>query len=271
MGINKYFKIAVESVAASILAMVLCEVVIMIMKKAGLNIAADSLIGNVLLEVSILIAQFVVLMIHKESIKEFTGIIYNKTSISSLLKGFGLGFCIIFIMYIILFVLKIVTLKGLGFEYYDFGLVLLSIGSLFIRMIFAGTCEEIAFRGVLCSSLIRYKGKVLALVLSSLVFAVFHCSRYNDIIQLSSVLLTGLTLGYLYIRTKSLYMSIGLHIATDFFINFVKPKGEVGVFIFELNKYSMNNFEHIIFAMMALMYIMLLGYLLYYDKKHHRL
>lgn len=271
MGKGKYLKIAVESVAAAIFSMLLWQLVITMIIKAGVNIAADGVIGNVSLELMLMIIQLIVVKINIKDVREYIGITYSRESSRQLLEGVGIGFLVILAIYVISFALGMVNYKETGFKYYDSGLVLMGIGGLFVRMIFAGTCEEVVFRGVLCNSLMKYKGKVFALLVSSLIFALFHGGRYNDIIQLGSVFLTGLTLGYLNIKTKSLYMGIGVHIATDFFINLVKPAGEVSLFVFEFNKYNLASYEHILFVMLALMDILLLGYFLLYDKKHHKL
>jgi sodium transport system permease protein len=67
-------------------------------------------------------------------------------------------------------------------------------------------CEEILFRGFLMRFYESY-GKVVAVVATALLFAVFHLDPFKIV----SVLFMGIVLGYLLIRTNSIYNSMLAH------------------------------------------------------------
>lgn len=72
--------------------------------------------------------------------------------------------------------------------------------------------EEIAFRGVVMGGLLRMRCKPwVAIILSGLVFAVFH-GTYT---QLIGSTIFGIICGWLYWRTKSLWPSIIVHIVNN--------------------------------------------------------
>jgi uncharacterized protein len=75
--------------------------------------------------------------------------------------------------------------------------------------------EEFLFRGLLQSWLKhKFHHTTAAILLSSLVFALFHFStnqRMTNIELLSSLFLLSCMLGYLYERQRSLWASVGLH------------------------------------------------------------
>lgn len=99
----------------------------------------------------------------------------------------------------------------------------------------------------------------MGLLVSSLIFTVFHCMRYSNPYQLSAVLFGGIAIGYLYLITKSLYMSIGLHFATDFFMNLVNLKDQPSLLVFDINtKFSLNYLTQSTLILMSISYLFLL-------------
>jgi membrane protease YdiL (CAAX protease family) len=97
----------------------------------------------------------------------------------------------------------------------------MSIGSniLFIIAIFtilvaAPVLEELLFRGFLLNFLRRYLGRVAAIILSALAFALFHFSMSQSLGNfplVGSLFTLALFLGYIYERQGSLFASIALH------------------------------------------------------------
>ena len=268
ININENIVIVLKSLFLTIIALFALELILSLMRSIGLNILNDSLLGNVLLELTILIVQILIIRRHHTgNLLNSLGLNLNKDSSKYLFKGILIGLVGTILIYLSIFLMKIGFYEGFGFKFYNFAIVISFIASMFIRAFFAGICEEVFFRGVLLSYLSKYKGKAFGLLISSLVFAVFHCTRYNNLYQLSSVLLCGITLGYIYIKTKSLYMSIGLHFATDFFMNLVNLRNQPSLLVFDINsKYSLDYLTQISFILMSIAYISLLLILFLMNK-----
>lgn len=72
--------------------------------------------------------------------------------------------------------------------------------------------EELLFRGVIMRGLLQY-GKIPAVVLSALMFALAHGSY----MQLITQFLTGLVIGFLVLETKNLVVGMAVHFANNFF------------------------------------------------------
>jgi membrane protease YdiL (CAAX protease family) len=66
--------------------------------------------------------------------------------------------------------------------------------------------EELIFRGVVMQSLRRF-GDVFALVISALLFGIFHM----NLMQMPFAFILGLAMGYFVMRTGSLWVSVGIH------------------------------------------------------------
>jgi sodium transport system permease protein len=68
-------------------------------------------------------------------------------------------------------------------------------------------CEEIFFRGILLSTLLKRFSPAISIFLSSLLFGIFHLDLY----RLLPTLILGLIFGYIVYKTKSIFLSIFLH------------------------------------------------------------
>jgi len=77
----------------------------------------------------------------------------------------------------------------------------------------AGVCEEILFRGFIQKGLHNYWGPLKAVVVTALLFGVFHLDPW----RIPSAVLLGLFAGYLVVRTGSLYSAIVLHMTSNTF------------------------------------------------------
>ncbi|GFZ33585.1 hypothetical protein CSC2_41110 [Clostridium zeae] len=200
-----------------------------------------AIVSYVVMEIIIvLIAVFMVKRFNKESFKlEHIGMKFSKNSIKNILSGFA----IVSIMYILLYssmlLFRIVDYKGYGFSnqspLYMVGTVLLVL----ITTAFPGFCEEIVFRGVIQNYLMKKYSTTVAIIVSSLCFSILHVGRYSDLMSLFTIVIIGITLGYIFAKTKSLYLSIGIHFAWDFLGSIIG----VGKSMFNTN--LLINFENI--------------------------
>ena len=78
--------------------------------------------------------------------------------------------------------------------------------------------EEIMFRGYILNNLMQSFNKWVALIISALLFAVFHMDNPSaNIIPLLNIFLAGILLGLNYVYTKNLWFAIMLHFSWDFF------------------------------------------------------
>ena len=73
-------------------------------------------------------------------------------------------------------------------------------------------CEELLFRGVIINCL-KHKGQIFAVVLSAIMFAIFHFSPE----QLIYPICWGLLLGIVYLRTKNILFPMIMHFINNAF------------------------------------------------------
>ncbi|MFL0249283.1 CPBP family intramembrane glutamic endopeptidase [Clostridium neuense] len=163
--------------------------------------------------------------------------------VKNIFLGMIIGFADVIVLYLILWKMKFIRFKGLGFGFYAGSEVIKSVFNVFLIAIFAGICEEIFFRGVLLNYFSKAKGNLLALIVSSVIFTIFHTGRYHDFLVLTGVFIMAVVLGCSFIYTNSLCLGIGIHFAVDFFTNLVSLN-EPNFFIINLSdKLNSYNFE----------------------------
>lgn len=81
-----------------------------------------------------------------------------------------------------------------------------------VLSVFAGTCEEILFRGTIMPAMEKH-GLVPAIVFSSLLFALFH----GSFLSLISTFMLGVVMAVIVIKTGSLWGGIFYHMLNNFY------------------------------------------------------
>ncbi len=85
-------------------------------------------------------------------------------------------------------------------------------------MIIVAFVEEVLFRGYLLNNLMQSMNKWVALLISAVLFALFHYSNPDiNVIAIVNIFLAGIFFGLNYIYTKNLWFSIFFHFAWNFF------------------------------------------------------
>jgi membrane protease YdiL (CAAX protease family) len=83
---------------------------------------------------------------------------------------------------------------------------------------FIAVSEELVFRGYILNNLMQSFNKWIALLISAILFTLFHVINPGiGAIPLASLFLAGILFGLNYIYTKNLWFSIMLHFSWNFF------------------------------------------------------
>ena len=130
---------------------------------------------------------------------------------SEALLGFFTGPALLGIGTILLSILGYLTFTGANF---DPTALLLE----FIVMVLVAFIEELMFRGYMLHNLMQSTNKWIALLISALLFGVFHASNPDvTVFAIINVFVAGLLLGINYIYTKNLWFGIFFHFSWNFF------------------------------------------------------
>jgi len=125
--------------------------------------------------------------------------------------GIGIGALIMSTGYFLLLFLGEINFQRVVFNFKE---IIISIG----LFIIVAVMEEILFRGYILKNLMISFNKYVALLISSIIFALMHGLNPNmDLLSLTSIFLAGILLGISYIHTKNLWFPIGLHLSWNLF------------------------------------------------------
>jgi membrane protease YdiL (CAAX protease family) len=125
--------------------------------------------------------------------------------------GFFTGILLIAAMATVLWGMDLLQWFKADVELADFALVT-------IIMMLVSVAEELVFRGYVLNNLMQSMPKQPALILSALLFALFHSLNPNfNLIAFLNILLAGVLLGTNYIYTRNLWFAIFFHFSWNFF------------------------------------------------------
>ncbi len=135
-----------------------------------------------------------------------------------ILAGIGITFVQMGFIYIVMLGLGWLTFTGFAWNFDPIGMVISNVLIFFIVFIFVGWNEELLSRGYHLQTLASGFNLFWGVIISSAVFGLLHLGNPNATwISAAGIFFAGIYLAYGYIRTKQLWLSIGLHIGWNFF------------------------------------------------------
>jgi membrane protease YdiL (CAAX protease family) len=144
------------------------------------------------------------------------GWVFNRTWLKDYLWGLLLG-----ILTITLAVGLAMPTGGISFirnATSDTNAILLTIFSSFIVFFVAAAFEEALFRGYILQTFVRADLAFFAILLTSLPFALVHLNNPNATwFSTINTALAGIWFGLAYLKTRSLWLAFGLHLAWNWF------------------------------------------------------
>jgi len=170
--------------------------------------------------------------IDKGSWKEI-GLIDPK-SIPNFVYGTGLGIGMVTLGYIFMLIFGLAT-----FELGQF--VLGSFTAWLLFFLVQPFFEELLFRGYILRLIERYFSTWTAIIISSILFGLVHAPNENfSYLGLISIGLSGLLMGWLFVRTGTLWAPAGLHFSWNFFqgVIFGYPTSGINTYEVLANQYS---------------------------------
>jgi hypothetical protein len=156
-----------------------------------------------------------------------------------MLVGIGLSGLIMGIVYLIEWAAGWLRFEGFAWQIHSWGWVLGGLLGSAMVFILVGWYEELYFRGYLLQNLGDGLNMAWGVSLSSATFALAHALNPNLTWEaLLGLFISGLFLAYGYLRTRQLWLPIGLHIGWNFFEGSVFGFPVSGVAYFRLIEHS---------------------------------
>lgn len=153
----------------------------------------------------------------KKSI-ESLGLKLNLQAMFDICMGIGITFLQMGLIYALLSVFGWLTFSGFAWEFDPIGVVVKNTVLFLALFILVGWNEELLSRGYHLQTIASGLNLFLGVIISSAVFGLLHLGNPNATwVSAAGIFLAGLLFAYAYIRTRQLWLPIGLHIGWNFF------------------------------------------------------
>jgi membrane protease YdiL (CAAX protease family) len=146
------------------------------------------------------------------------GLTIDRQALVDISFGFGLTGLMMSLIFVILWALNWVQIESFAWQVEGWGNITASIVTMTLLFSFVSWQEELLFRGYWLQNLSNGLTQSLGVLLSSAVFALFHWFNPNlDWLGLAGLFLAGLFMAFGYLRTRQLWLPIGLHLGWNLF------------------------------------------------------
>jgi len=175
---------------------------------------------------------------------ESLGLTLNRQTFVDILVGVGITFLLMGFIYIIMSGLGWITFKGFAWQFDPINVVLSGVLSFFVVFIFVAWNEELLSRGYELQTIASGLNLFWGVVISSAVFGLLHLGNPNATwVSAAGIFFAGLFLAYAYVRTRQLWLSMGLHLGWNFFEGVVFGFPVSGLSIYPLTRIDVHGPE----------------------------
>src|SRR5215210_2192733 len=175
---------------------------------------------------------------------ESLGLKLNIQSFFDVLAGIGIAFLQMGFIYILMLGLGWLTFEGFAWEFDPINVVVTGVLIFFAIFIFVGWNEELLSRGYHLQTIASGLNLFWGVIISSAAFGLLHLGNPNATwVSAAGIFFAGVYLAYGYIRTKQLWLSMGLHLGWNFFEGVVFGFPVSGLDIYALTRIKVHGPE----------------------------
>ena len=149
---------------------------------------------------------------------ESLGLTLNIQTLYDLLVGFFITLLQMGLIYQVMSWLGWITFEGFAWEFDPIGLVIRNTVLFFLIFVGVGWSEELLSRGYHLQTLASGLNLFWGVMISSAIFGLLHLANPNATwLSAVGIFLAGLLFAYGYLRTRQLWLPIGMHLGWHFF------------------------------------------------------
>jgi len=175
---------------------------------------------------------------------ESLGLKLDQYTLLDILAGIAITFVQMGFIYVLMLGLGWLTFEGFAWDFDPIGVVITSVLTFFVVFLFVGWNEELLSRGYHLQTLASGLNLFWGVVISSAIFGLLHLGNPNATwVSAAGIFFAGIYLAYGYIRTRQLWLSIGLHIGWNFFEGVVFGFPVSGLDIYALTRIKVDGPE----------------------------
>jgi uncharacterized protein len=172
------------------------------------------------------------------------GLAINKQAFFDILSGFGITFVMMGLIFYLEWSLGWLSLKTFAWTIEPIQNVIEQVFLFFIVFIVVAWNEELMSRGYHLQTIASGFNLFWGLIISSAIFGALHLANpHATWISALGIFFAGLFLGFAYIRTKQLWLSMGLHFGWNFFEGVIFGFPVSGLDIYHLTRINVSGPE----------------------------
>jgi uncharacterized protein len=172
------------------------------------------------------------------------GLELNRWTFVDILVGVVITFVLMGFIYVLMSVLGWLTFKGFAWQFDPISIVVKNVLIFFIGFIFVAWNEELLSRGYELQTIASGLNLFWGVVISSAIFGLLHLGNPNATwVSAAGIFFAGIFLAYAYVRTKQLWLSMGLHLGWNFFEGVVFGFPVSGLNIYPLTRIEVHGPE----------------------------
>jgi membrane protease YdiL (CAAX protease family) len=152
----------------------------------------------------------------KKSFKSL-GLKLDQQAFVDVLMGIGIALVQMGFIYILMLWLNWLTFEGFAWQFDPISMVITEVLTFFVAFIFVGWNEELFSRGYHLQTITSGTNFFWGVIISSAIFGALHLANPSATwVSAAGIFFAGIYLAYGYLRTKQLWLPIGLHIGWNF-------------------------------------------------------
>jgi len=185
---------------------------------ASLGLDLGSLIfGNVLNFIAVTGSVFIARLWLDKMSFESLGLNLSQQALIDVLVGIGITVVQMGLIFVAMLALGWLRFEGFAWEFDPISTVITGVLTFFIGFIFVGWNEELLSRGYHLQTIASGTNLFWGVIISSAVFGLLHLANPSaSWVSTAGIFFAGIFLAYGYIRTRQLWLPIGLHIGWNF-------------------------------------------------------
>jgi membrane protease YdiL (CAAX protease family) len=149
---------------------------------------------------------------------ESLGLTLSLQSLFDVLMGIAITLLQMGLIYLLMSLFGWLTFEGFAWEVDPIGIVIKNTLLFFLIFLLVGWTEELLSRGYHLQTIASGTNLLWGVILSSGVFSLLHIFNAGaNWASVTGIFLAGVFFAYAYIRTKQLWLPIGMHIGWNFF------------------------------------------------------
>lgn len=207
--------------AQTLLMVIIGNVIAMPINLLGLTIpwsemslVFEQIIGLLVITISVFLARR---FLDRRSIVSL-GLNLSRHTLTDILAGIGITFVVFAFIFAMMSLAGWVEFHGFAWRYITTAQIAKELLLILFVFVLVGWNEELLSRGYHLQTLASGLNLTWGVIISSAVFGALHLGNPNATwASVAGIFFAGVFLGYAYIRTRQLWLPIGLHIGWNFF------------------------------------------------------